>query len=754
MQRVPNFPTDLTVAEPSFRVMVNGVQVDAESVTVARELSTSLPAQVVSASGIAAATGSVSLALGDIVSSHVAHPWEGGGIVPKPADVVTVDAGYGTAMARQLSGIIDSTSGSLDGSISSNVVDYIDKLSRPVTLEPHMSVRPPYAEGGDFLLCNNSPMFTTDRVLRACGFNATPPLAQGAVLSVPLMGSAWPELGKLTSASQVGFPTFPPSFSQTQWGLGANSISAQYEPAYPATGTNRLNKTLQVTVKARTATGSGGNTVLRVWWGSVMVSLELTSSRELVGSIYSGSSSEVCRMPAVTAQSADVFTMRVTSSGVFTIYANNGANVTGTGSLPASMATTDMTHVQIVSTHLSGIHIGGVQVGFSTDRTWESPCTAVLTPSASNLGLQAVPGIRGRIALEVLKEQAEAECAAMWIDEFGVFRWVNRNILTSANPVETLTALDDVLDIGWDSDAKGVRAGVDVKSRNAKITRFPVSSVTLYRGSGEALQSNTSTTDIVEPGADETWFNMETSASGWTRQQLNRGEMSMVGGIVSKDDTADVWAADVGKLTYTLEPINSESLAITHTAGNLGAGETVVLKTSESDLFIKPFRRDKPLPLIRGKGRVRWADIVTTGATTGPATSARLEHEAGFWVQDPLALQELANWLSAQVSAPRPVLSNLSVIPDPRRQLTDIVWVEDPENMRIRLKVMITSLSLTVSDGSMDQTIGGRILEVQSYGPTNQRLDQHAAPFTNSGFDTLWSGVSNAQFDTNPLGRG
>ena len=160
-------------------------------------------------------------------------------------------------------------------------------------------------------------------------------------------------------------------------------------------------------------------------------------------------------------------------------------------------------------------------MGFFTYDTHLQPCTAVLSNPADTSGLDAVPGIDNRVALDVLKEQAAAECAVMWIDELGVFRWMNRNDLMGSAPVATLTALDDLLDLQWEYSAAQVRSGVQVNSRKAKIVRSAWSNVTLYTGSGESLQTGQVSSDVVEPGGDESWFNVYTG--NWTYAQLNRG---------------------------------------------------------------------------------------------------------------------------------------------------------------------------------------------------------------------------------------
>lgn len=755
-------PANNDVLEPSALVTVNGVPVDVDSVSVTRELSSSMPAQVTSASGITAATGTVGWAAGEDVQSRPAHPWDGNSFPPKPSDEVVVFMGYGDVLARQLTGIIDGASGSAaDGDVSSDVVDPIDKLNQPVTFPAHMSVMPPHEENGDFLLVNNSPIFTTDRVLRACGFNATPPLDPGCILSVPLMGSAWPEVGRVDSASQQGYPAFPPSFNASQWGLAVNSIEASYTPDLSNWSTGRLDKNLQITVKVRDVTSSSGSTAVRAWWGVTRISLAITEDRKIQAVGYDGTTAvTVAEMGAAAALSADVFTLRVTPAGMFTIYANNGATAAGNYTLPAAMTTTNMSRVQITGPHITGPHIGGVQVGFSSAATWTRAQTATLTPSASNLGLPAMPRIDNRPALDVLKEQAEAECASIWIDEFGVFRWVNRDVLTDATPSATLTALDDILDIGWESDASGVRAKVVLNFTEAAISRSDVSNQLAWQGNGGSMDAGQTNVQLAEPAAGVDWIGIDESpkltADGTWLDRFNRGHGSWVGGI-EESDAAENWAhlANAG-FGATLEKLGPFAYKITTTAGTPSAGHTIELRTptKQHAAGLRSSKAEMDLPILRAKVVVEFIDRTVTGAVFGPADAAALEHQVGPWVQDGAALQTLADWLGAQVSAPRPVLRDLQVIPDFRRQLGDVVWVEDPDTLRIRLRLLITKISTSVSAGSAEQTIAGRILEVRSYGATNAQLDAHAEDFTNSGFDTLWAGATHAQFDTDPLGRG
>lgn len=751
------------VTAPEALVTLNGVPQDVSSVSVSRELASSLPAQVTSASGLTAATGGVEWAVGEDVSSRSVHPWDGNDFPPKPADAVVVFMGYDGALDRQLTGVVDKSAGSArDGSVSSDLVDGIDRLNQPVTFPAHLATFPPHDENGVFLPVGNEPTYTTDRVLRACGFNATPPMSTGCVVSVPFMGSAWPERGTVTAAGQTGFPSFPVAHTTTQWGVGTNSCDASYTPDLAkVSGNSAIDRDFQITLKVRDQSGTSGTAYARAYWGADYLQLAVSSGRTISAQINTGATTTICTMSPSVAESADVFTLRVSPAGSVTILANNGATSTGSATLTTGMKTTNMGSARVIVPHQTGVTVGGFQMNFGTTNVYDSPQTATLTPAAYSYSLPAFPRIDNRNALDVLKEQAEAECAAMWLDEQGVFRWVNRDALTTAAPVATLTALDDILDIGWESDASGVRSKVVLNYREAAISRSDVSNQSAWQGAGASLDAGQTNVEFVEPAADVDWVGVDesmpkvTTTTGWPNR-FNKGHGSWHGGV-EVDDTTERWAHLTNPgFASTLEKVGEFVYKITTTAGTPTAGFNIELRAPEEETasVVRKSRRGMELPVLRAKTIVEWADKKVTAAQVGPPDAAVLEHDVGPWVQDAAALTTLADWLALQVSSARPVLRDLSVIPDFARKLGDVVWVEDPENMRIRLKVLVTKIDTTVTEGAADQTIGGTILEVQSYGATNAQFDAHAEDFTNSGLDTLWAGDTNAAFDNDPLGKG
>lgn len=763
MQSIYGYPSDLSVVEPSALVVVDGVELEVESLSVSRELSSALPSQVSAVSGITAAQGKASWAVGEDVQERSAHPWDGNAFPPKPTDEVVAYAGYGGTMVRQLTGVVDESQGSIaSGDVSSDLVDPIDRLNRRVSFPAILRVMPPINEVGSYRPIALEPTYITDRILRECGFNATPPRTNNCVMSAPCMGSVWPERGILTWSTREGGSQTPPEHSGTSWGVGLSSCDAHFTPELMfANNDGRLNRPVQLTAKSERANDQPGVAYLRAFWGSAYLSLNVTGFGRVDAIRHTGSSSTtVCSLSAEQVGDSKVFTLRVEPNGTFTLFADNGVSATGSASIPAAMTSNHMDQVRINVQHNNAPKLGGAQVNFGVTNVVRSKQTATLSPAAFSHSMQAFPRVEGRVALDLLKEQAEAECAAMWIDEHGHFRWVNRNALTGAEPVATLTALDDVLDIGWASSASGVRSRVEVTSRAASTSLTHHYNQLAWQGRGESLEAGQVSEEIATPPADTDWVgvdeNLKLLPGGGPFSHFNRGRGTWSGGIETDDDGSRWAPIENSGFSVTLEKLADSVYKFTTNAGSPSPEHTVELRTPDEDASTAVWRskRNFNLPVLRANAVVEWSDRETIGAHVGPPEAAVLEHDVGPWVQNVAELQNLADWLSAQVSEPKPILNDLSVIPDFRRQLGDVVWVEDQDNMRVRLKVLVTKITTSVSAGSADQAIAGRILEVQSYGATNGQLDAHAGNRTNAGFDTLWADATNAQLDNDPLGRG
>ena len=222
----------------------------------------------------------------------------------------------------------------------------------------------------------------------------------------------------------------------------------------------------------------------------------------------------------------------------------------------------------------------------------------------------------------------------MWIDEYGVFTWVNREVLAGAEPVATLTALDDILDIGWESSAQGVRSGVEVVSRQAAIKQSKFSNRVAWQGSGESMESGDKIEEFIEPPADTDWIDVDETLKlipddgvDW----FNRGRGSWWGGVET-DGTIERWASEVnGGFTMDFDKLGDVSYKMTVNAGTPSAGFTIERRTKDEDTASVLWKRwrNASLPIIRCKAVVEWKDKTTKGAWPGPAYSAMLTHEVG-----------------------------------------------------------------------------------------------------------------------------
>lgn len=756
MQTVTGYPTDLTSAEPTVAVTHNGVTRDVVSVSVDRELPSEMPEQVSGGSGITAATGSIVWANSELSKAVTTHPWVSGAFPPKTYDTVTVSAGYKGVNARLLTGVVDGASGSLlDGVVSSPVVDGTDRLNTPVSIEPLLAVMPPVNSGDDYRYIGITPTYFTDRVLRACGFFSTPPQEQGCVFSVPLMGSAWPERGALRSSRAVDV-VGSPSWLEVPWGQAAFSVDASYSGAFTPTYTGKLDQNMQVTAcidPGNQFAGTAAGT-LTVWWDTDYVRLAFDGNGNVVGRQKIGATvTDIVSMPI---QSGRVFTLRVSTGGEWRIRCSDGREVVGgIVALPSNLqSTTPLTSVQVYSGHQAKYPMGGVQVCFtSVFAAVNHVRNTSLTPAAHRFSLNASPAIENRNALDLLKEQAGAECAAMWLDEYGTFTWVNRDRLTPSGPVvETINAASKIEDLDWEHNFGSVRSKVVVMHRLAGISRSKWVNLVAFQGSGESMESGQQSVEFITAPSDTDWVvldsTLERVGDSGTTGSFNRGWASFSGGTVT-DGTTDTLASQ-SDIQFTTERLGFSTVKLTTSAGSLPSGSTLELRMPGAVSGIWPRWANEKLPIIRASAITSWVDQTVTGVNLGPVDAPVLEHDAGWWVH-PDDVQRLADWLSAQVMAPRPAIRSLSVIPDDRRQLGDIVQVEfDNVSLRCLTVGISNSTSMSGNAVSKDQSLTLRVI-TEVVGTTYGELDAAYSTDSYNQFDAAWSAETYNTLDSDPL---
>ncbi|KAA0979875.1 hypothetical protein FQ154_01575 [Paeniglutamicibacter gangotriensis] len=725
MQSVPGFPTDLTSSEPTAEVRINGVPVDFEDVSVASDIQSAMPSHVAAAGGsVVASTGDVTILPNKDVITAPNHPWNGS--TPTQGSKVTVDAGYGDARARVFTGGIDNVSGApSDPAVSAGLIDAVDKLDQRITIPPLLNAAPSLSDDWTFRRAGLSSIYITDRVLRHCGFYATPRLSGNVVFAAPMMGSTWPERGVLVSAWAHSDPNASAAFRKTPWGMGLGNAVLAYKPEI-GSGNGQLDGPFQMVFSRSLHTTMTTSASWSVMWGNNGVRVAMTSDGRVVAQHVVGKVAGpiILTLSASSAASADTFTVRWLPTGNVTIYASNGQTVTTTVALPSGVTSTPMSDIEIFQPPETSVW-GGMQASFSTYQHHQFPRTATITQPTKGYGLIATPFFDDVSCADILKAQAEAELAAMWIDEHGVFQWVSRDVLTSTAPVGTLTSTENLLDLPWEVPPKSVFSKVIVESQQANVTRRAKNNLTLWTDSNSSMDNRDESTTFIEPPADEEWGQVDwppSRAAAAPVGELRWGRGSYMGGVVMEEYQDERWASAV-ELAQTTSTISPQKWLISSKA-TITANQAIDLRMREHLDFSTQSGRD--LAVVRGKWKNQWEDLATTGTATGPPDAPVLNHPVGAWIQDAGELKEFADWMAAQVTVSAPIIRDVPIIPDTRIQKGDVFWLEDTDVYRVRLKVLVMGLNLTISAGppvTMDQSITCRIISMERLGMTYEEFN-------------------------------
>jgi hypothetical protein len=763
VQTVTGWPTSTDATTPAATATVAGTTRDADAVSVTRELASALPSQILAGDGIVGASGSVDWSQADDVQTRSSTPWaRAGGWPPPPDSPVTVTAGYGTAQAPLLVGKVDDTSGSFaDGDLASQLIDHVDRFRVPFSMDPLLNAMPSETDGQPLRYNGLLSSYLTDRVARHCGYYATPPADARTVISAPMMGSMWPERGSLVAAVSNATGSAFPEWVTTPWGRAVKAVDATYAPSTSHGSTLLDDGTVELTVVLPAA--PSGTVNVDVWWapdgGNLSgFGLAVTDTTLAVNRL----SPSAGQIASVARGAARVVTMRVWWTGSACqaeIRTDTGeADLSAPITAPGTVMGNPMHSVTITGPG----SVGAVKVGFPTTAWADLPFTPTalfdLWPTSLN-GLVCLPTIKDVASLEVLRSQADAECAAMWIDEQGRFRWMDRNVLPTRPTVRTLTSQDDLLDVEWVDDSAGVRSVVEVEYEEVVATRRWRPTVTVHQGRAETLLAGEEIEEVIHPPADEEWVMVDADAeyagaSTGGDERFNYGRGSWVGGyhVDSAGDPVVWFAPDTG--TASLTQLDARSLLHFLRVDALAAsGGAVITETNPASAGLWTRWDGQGLPLIRARAKAQFVPAKVTGSPVGPSTAVSMTHDAGRFIQTEASARVLADWLAAQTNMPTPYLRNVHVVPDARLELADTVIIDDTHRSGLRITGIVFGYTITTTGGSQTQSLTVRVRSVAQLNSTLGQYDLVWADSPLSDRDTEWDGASLSTFDTDPLRR-
>lgn len=741
---VRRLATSDDVIEYSSRVIVNGIERPHISWSVDREIANDMPEGVSGGGGVAQATGTITWAAEADIAGMTTNPWySGSGWLPKRGDKVQIFAGDGTTLWSQFVGIIDRSSGSVGGQISSTIIDRIDDFSTLVNIPAMLSITPPLTEGANPRRVGLSNIWYSNYCLRSAGFYSTPGPEYRVCLDVPLQGSMWPMTGLCLTASAMSSPDIQGETHPAPWGTSRSDFVGTYDPSPNRPATEKVQ------IMILRDPNHTGVAYVRCVYPTQNFELRITAT------------TAQARLNGVTVASCPTGESTVIEAligdGTVTVKTNGGATASGAGSLTG----TDLMDRVEVSADANA-RVGAFQVSHPSRPQDEFASiswvpSAIIRPGSMHTGQQAIPAQTNRTARDVLDEMSKAILRPFWIDELGVAQMVASDVLRGQSPAKTLTTVDDIFSLDWEDSILAVRKEIRGSYDLPSVTARTTPSVTVWEGQESiVLQSGESQDIIVEPATDEDWILTDetlTVIGGVDLTYINHGRTSFTCGVVTDGVTERYATPNVpGQdwMDVSVSKLGENTYKVTHTAKTLPAGHQLEIRTLSTDstasTALWPMWWGKTMPFFRAYARTQWTKQDLPAVPTGSTVGTELEHDFGPWATsfDPnnrtSSIDALVAFLAEQTAAPHPLVSGLRVAYDPRLQLGDVVNVSSPNLLGVTLRCLVTGVSNSASNSGFEQSLSVRIVsvsqDVETYSEFNAKLP---SPMTYTQWETLGS---------------
>lgn len=730
--------------------IVNGTHREVLDWKVDREIGSDLPAGVAGGTGVVQATGQVTWAP-DPVDDGARSPWNPGmGWVPASGDRIEIWQGDDTTSWIQFTGLIDDTTGTAGGGMVSTIVDGIDSLSARANFPPLVAVMPPVEATGAFRRVRLSPRGLLVLALRRGGFYRTPAPQAGTVVDIPAVSTMWPHVGTVTYCAARNDDSLTPDWPD---GIFLANCTARYTPQDPRTGTQPLHMTMNVS-------GSHADIAsLEARYGSRYVRLRSTRSAHLV--MVDGT--VVCTVPR-SGSDGDVVVQALFTNGNVRLRTSIGGDASGSAPWGVTAAMTEVAIGADADARVNGFIVS------HPSQSWHEFSNLSWTPTvriATGLmhgSMAALRGTRTATVRDVMDDAASALLLPYWIDEAGVMQVTGSDVLRNGGSQVGVTTADDVLSLAWRRDLLAHRSSVQVTYGAVAATRHRDYSASVWEpGSTITLENGDSDEQIVTPGPDEDWIMVHT---GWYTlaqvNHLNRGRGTWIGGRVT-DGTTSRWTntGSSNELDASIETIGPQAWKITHTAKRLTGSEQIQLRTQSEDfdgtsvLWREWYGQN--LPVLRAKAAFTVAEVDYPSVATGDVGPV-LEHDCGLWATGHIASTEttvvkrVRDFLAEQVESPHPVITDLSILPDPRLQLGDVITVNS-DLLGVALRCLIIGKHSTGSTSGHGMSLDVRVLDVTITATTWQAFEK-ALPngMDYTAFESLWGGnATYTDFNNDPL---
>lgn len=718
---------DSPVRQVTGRVIVSGVERPAAELSVESHMLDGHPAAVDTSPET---TGSVTWDQAATVTTHAPDPWTDVEWVPgggKPINIYVtrrlsdpIGSLYSYRIAR---GWVHEVQGQItDTSSGCDLIDHTSDLNVRIQRPAITPVMYPHAEGGGAWrrvgLCAT---WLQDWCMREAGYYCTAPHTGDAQLVVPMQGSMWPHsnIGSCVTASRLGDPAAQPSWTRTDWGLAASEAQAVYAldtPARDVVVTLSLGGHYSGESQAYVDlldTDTATNVGFWIGW-------DATTDEIMCGLVGSGRTTN--RFPRNGADRIAAHFAPNGGSGVLTLCINDGREITRTLSHADLTGGWRCRKVKVAA----GAAIGGllVETNKRNDSTGDFRFLPFIAPRTARIQVgdvlwwSACPDLITMTAREILESQAQAEMGCLWMEDDAILRYAGRGVLEGQTPVATYTTSLQVDDVQWTDSARSLAQSVWLRGSEPSVSYMSEPRNTVWVGSSQELAAGETVTEDIEAPSGEDWIGVDLSST-----MLTQGNTRAA--IIKNSVCAgtDVWESPNGD-GGTLEAWSWHLWCMMSRLGarryriqlgattDLPSGWKVATRTPTGTeaTNMPPYWRGKEMPRMRAHIVTQWSDweISGSGGTEGPR---RLEHDVGFWVQNSAQRDVLKAALQDVAKSRVPNITSVTLDLDPRVQIGDSVWIEDPHRTGLRIRLLVTGIRYEVTDGYVgSMSLSGRVV--------------------------------------------
>ena len=691
------------------RIYVNGVHRHHVSDSWDAEIGSDLPEQVSGVTGIKARTGSVTFAPQQVVSDSAPTPMQrAGGWPPQRGDVLTItDATATQHWTRATARIVEVRAGLGDGLVEVSWSDDLNSALSQTTELPPQAERMPGEEVSEFGVLKRhwhrtglEPWAYVVEGLEDAGMRLLPSIAD-VDFYVMFQGTVHPRIGRISQTYSEGDLLAWDDDSGFQY-------IAQWSYFTPGYESREANDCFTVYLR-KTRGGPDAQTRWTMADGSeIRVTLQNNSvavSRDGVVLAQQGFSSS-SSMPWAGLSIARNNTM---------IWVEDRTVVQEYDWLASDSIIWDRVRVHGAAALAVNYVPRAGWPGFNWPslrfRGWGESLVRAST---------CIRSVEPRTVRSLLDEIASATLTGYWLDEHGILQWAPSVRLEQQSPVESITTRMDVLAGSWSETGGGVASEVVVAYEDAALTTSSTVSVTVSEGTGSRkMSAGDVEEDFVGPPAEEEWIEPDMSplaASQNSVVSMRQGRFSMWGGnyLAEEGETEDTssygWAQTPNGQDYlrlSVEDLTPRRWKVTHTC-RAGSPEVQLQILPGAGTQIPVPWRGIGLPIWRARGRAAFADA-SVSYRRGPAWAPAYEHSIGAWGSRNDA-HRIGDYLADRMASIQVVLSGLAVIPDPRRQLGDVIEVAAQGTLGGVLRCLVVGIHESSTAEGIEQELDLRVI--------------------------------------------